>query len=398
MDSITSLFAPILRASWYTFCLTACVTLGLPTDTWREETPENVFIDMIARMLEMLSVAAIEAYRGMFLRYARGDWLTLLARETYETPRLLATFATGTGEITNSGLATWPIPAGDVLAVGRTGVQIAYVIDGPLSIAPGTLSGLTIRCLTAGSEGACGVGEIDEIVGQTLPDVSVTNTSALTARDIELDADLSDRARKTTGPLSPAGAASAYEYIARGGDINGTIDKEIATIGVIQCKTIADLSTGKVTAYYKTASGEVASPDVDTINAKLLAKVVPLGVDFEGFTGTAVVVDVDAVVRVLKSENIIEDDLIEAVEAALIDFFPTVPINGYPYVPDVPNTGELTTNKIVPVIGSVQIGGRTPINYASASLTPGGASVGFATGEFPVPGVITVTVIIQDDT
>lgn len=396
MDSITSLFAPVLRASWYTFCLTACVTLGLPTDTWREQTPENVFIDMLARMLEILSIASIEAYRGMFLRYARGDWLTILTRETYETPRLLATFATGTGEITNTGASTWPIPAGDVLTVGRAGIQVAYVIDGPLTIAPGTLSGLTIRCLTAGTVGVCGVGEINEIVGQTLPDVSVINTSAMTARDIELDADLSDRARKTTGPLSPGGAASAYEYIARGGDINGTVDEEIAVIGITRVKAISDVSSGTVTCYYATASGEVASPDVDAVNAKLLERVVPLGVDFEGYSGTAIVVDVDYAVRVLASENIVEQELRDAIEAAILAFFPTVPINGYPYVPDVPNTGELTANKMVPIVGGVVIGGRTPVNYAAATLNSL-PSIDFNTGDFPIPGTITGTVTIQDD-
>lgn len=391
MDNITALFAPVLRASWYTFCLTACIALGLPTDSWRVQTPENVFIDMLARTLEKLQIACIEAYRGMFLRYARGDWLSILAMETYETQRLMATFATGQGTLTNDGTATWPIPAGDVLAVGRSGIQVTYVIDGPLSIAPGTLTGLTIRCLTAGSAGSCAIGEINEVIGQTLPDVSVTNTTALTARDVELDADLSDRARKTTGPLSPNGPAAAYEYIARGGDINGTIDPIIAAIGVTKVKTVVDLSTGHVQAYFRTASGEVAAPDVDLINAKLLEMVVPLGTSYDGASASALGVNVDYNVRVLASENITEDDIREAIDLALAEFFPTVPTGGFPHVPNIPGQGELTLNKVIPVIGCAKVGDREPINYTGATLN-GGASVGAFDSEFYVLGTVTGTV------
>lgn len=396
MDSVTALFVPILRASWYAFALAACVALGLPTTTWRAETPENVLVDMAARMLEILSIVAIEAYRGMFLRHARGDWLTFLARETYETTRLEATFAACIGQLVNTSGNTYNIPSGDTLAVQKTGVDdFVYAIDGPLTIAPGTLAGLVIRCTRAGSGGNAAVGQINLIVGQSLPNVTVSNTSEATARDRELDTDLRSRALLATGPTSPAGPAAAYKYIARGGDLGGAVDAAVAAVGITRVSNVVDVATGSVTVYYGTPTAGISGTDttgsLGLINNKVRLLAVSLGVDYIGLSGTPVTLDVVWEAYIRADSNISSDDLAAQINSEISDFLMQVDIGGYFEPTDPPGTlGSVSLNKVRGFVTDVTFGGIKPVT-GGAVVVNGSSLVDFdlEAYEFPVPGSIS---------
>lgn len=395
-DPITAYFQPTPEAQWLELEFIAADQLGLPTTNWGTFSPERNILTINARMLEVLNVACIERYRGMFLSYAEGDPLTILAEETYQTPRLPATFATCIGEFFNSTITVYNIPAGDYITLKKsTTDDIRYRVDGPIAIAPGLTAGLTVRAVTAGSVGSAIVGEIDEIEGNALAGVTFTNTSIATARDEESDDDLRSRARLAATALSIAGPAGAYEYFAKGGERNGEIDEGVAAIGVTRVSVVGDTATGSVKAYYATASGPVSGPDLATINAKILLRVVPVGIDYQGFSATAVAVDVDYKAYVREDLGIDETALKAAIAADLATFMQAAPIGGYPEAIATPGkTGSIDLKRVLGVIGDVELDEEEPVHNVVATVNLGGAVL-FNQNEVPVLGAVTANVIYQ---
>jgi uncharacterized phage protein gp47/JayE len=379
----------ILRAEWYNLGLTAFDTLqpGIST-SWRPHTPENVILDWNARMLELLSVLAIEAIRGVYLNYAAGDWLTLRCSDAYETERIGSTFATCLVVLTGSSGTPYTIADGDRFTVRRSGSDVTYAVPGPLTIPGfGGTAAIVVTCDVPGSDGSAAVGEIDTIV-DGLIGVTVTNTTAAIGIDLERDEALRRRARLATGPTSPGGPGAAYEYIATSMKLaDGTPSP------VTKVLLDTDETTRKVTAYYATASGPIGSPALSEINIAIQELVVPAGVPYEGLSASAVPVDIEYEVHVLASLNIAEQTIIDAIEEALTDFFvDDVPIRGFPLVPDVPGQGILHFSKIVGVLCSIAIGARNPVNYATATIN-GGSTIIFTNGQVPSIGAITPTVV-----
>ncbi len=377
-------------------------SLGLDVTSWTDESPPLIIFSGNARALERLSIAGIEFYRAGFLSTGRGAGLTLTAREFFETERLDATFATCLGSLNNVSPNTYTIPAGDTLVVKKTGMEVTYAIDGPLTISPGSTNNLVTRCEVAGSIGSADVGEIAEIIGASLPDVSYINTSVAVGRDVEADADLKERARLAVGPLSPAGPKNAYAYIASGGKIPGAPEYDaqaeaIALIGVTPSRTqvVGDPNTGAITAYYGTPSGGISNPDVALINAAILERVSGPGDDYTGLTAVALTINVDYVAYARASLNLPADAIMAVIDQQIVDYIPLVPIGGYPEITPTPGiTGSITVSDTRALITRVIIGGADVVHNATHSLNTLG-EIQFAEGQFPVLGVITGSVIFQ---
>lgn len=401
-NEIDDLIAFVPAASFLEAELIDADSLGLPTSSWTDETPELIIYSGNARQLERLSIAGIEFYRCGFLSTGRGGGLTLTAREFFETERLTATFASCLGSLNNLSVNTYSIPSGDTLVVKKTGEEVTYAIDGPLSIPPGATNNLVTRCEVAGSVGSAGVGDIVEIVGQSLPDVSYVNTSVAIGRDIEKDADLKDRSRLSTGPLSPAGPDAAYGYIASGGTIPGAPEYDaqaaaIAAIGVVPARTqvIGDVNTGGVTAYYATYSGGISGPQLALINAAVQERVAGPGEDYTGLSGVPVGIDFDYTVYVQSKYNVSADDVKTVIAAQIAEYIPAVPMGAYPLItPVVGVAGSITVSDTRALISRVIIGGVDVVHNATSSVNLGG-EVYFAVGEFPVLGTITGSVVFQ---
>lgn len=400
VDPLAALFQPVLEAAWTDLEYIAAGQLGLPTTDWSTFSPERNILVINARMLEALGVASIERWRGMFLNFAAGEALSILAEETYLSPRLPATFATCVGDFFNNTLVTYTVSAGDYVTVKKsTTDDIRYIIDGPLSIPPGLTSGVQVRADTAGSIGSAIVGEIDEIEGSALPDVTFVNTSAATGRDVESDGDLAARARLGITALSIGGPPDAYEYFAKGGERNGEIDATIAAIGVTRVSVVEDLASGKVTCYFATISGGVSGTattgDLGLINAKLLLRVVPSGVDYEGFSATPLVIDMDYTAYVPDSIGVDEDELKDAILAKFDAYIQSTRIGGPPEITPTPGfTGSITVSKTRGIITDVEVRESFPVTDAVHTIN-GGTEQLVQVDEVPVPGTVTASVVFQ---
>lgn len=399
-DSIVVLFQPTLEAAWLDLQYISADQLGLPTTDWSDYAPERNLLVLNSRMLESLGVAAIERWRGMFLGYAQGDALTILAEETYRSPRLAASYASCEGEFVNTTLTTYTVDAGDYVTVKSSERDdVRYRVEGPLSIPPGTTGGFTATATTAGSIGNALAGEIDEIEGNAFPGVTFANTSAAEGRDGESDPDLASRARLAITALSIAGPIDAYEYFARGGERNGEVDEDIATIGVTRVRTYTALSDGKVSAFFATPTGGVSGTattgNLGLINAKILLRVVPTGTDYEGDSATPVIIDLDYVAYVPDNLGIDPDELKAAIEARFVEYISTLPVGGPPEITPTPGyTGSITTSKTRGIITEADINGVKPVSDAVHSINLATEQL-IAFDEAPVPGTITGTVTFQ---
>lgn len=401
-DAITALFQPTLEAQWLDLQFIAADQLQLPTTDWGPYSPERNILILSSRMMEALNVACIERYRGMFIGYSEGEPLTILCQETYLTPRLPATFATCLGQFNNPTVNVYNVAAGDYVTVKKsTTDNVTYRIDGPLVIGPGAtpLPGVTVRAVVAGSVGSANPGEIDEIEGNVFGGVQFANISTAVGLDVESDEALASRARLAATALSVSGPSGAYEYYARGGERFGQTDTAIAAIGVNRVAVIPDYMSGGARVYFATPSGPVAGTattgDLGLINAKLLLRVVPVGMSYIGASAVPVTVDVDYVAYVMDDLGVDAEELKEAILANLVSYFATARIGGWPQITPTPGfTGSLTSSKVRGFVTAVELGDIMPVHDATNSLNTLG-EVLLTEEEVPVLGIVTGSVVFQ---
>lgn len=345
MPDIDQLLIPIEVDTWRDEQLDWATDLGLPTTAWRAQTPERVLIEINARALNLLGGTVYEgAIRGGFLTYARGEWLSLLSEDTYQTPRKAATFASCTVQFTNAGSTPYSIPSGDRIIVKKGGTDITYRVDGPFTIPSlGSSPLLTAVAEVAGSAGSADVGDINELQDALPGPVTVTNTTTAVGLDEELDDALRARARLATGPLSPAGAAAAYEYVA-----TTMLRLDGQPVDVTKVLIIEDENDGSVTAYYASASGPSSdvglniNPAPGEVNYEIRRAVVPNGIAYSGFSAIQLSASITytAAVRssVLQQLGLTLDEVKDRINTYVENYVASVdmPIHGFPLTSVVP--------------------------------------------------------------
>jgi phage-related baseplate assembly protein len=399
MADLDELLLPATRAVWDDFQMTVAIDIGLPTTSWRPETPERVVIDANARSLEILSVpTAYEAIRGGFLGYARGAWLTLHAAENFDTDRNLATAAAAPGVFNNTSNVPYSIPTGDSITVKKSGTDVTYRVPGPFTIPANGIvdAGIVATAETVGPEGNAGIGAINEVV-DALPGVTFTNTAAAVGSPEESDEALAARAQLAASATSPAGPSDAYRYVATTPNEEFYPDPaDRALVDVTRVAVIEDENTGDVRAYYANSAGGVSNATRDVVNDALLEWVVPIGVDFTGFAADNLNYTITYTAYISAQDNLTEAEVLDAVEAALSAFFPTIPIQGYP-VPGVNPPGIfgiMPLDIVRKVILNTTINGIQPIFKVTMGFPPGDLTI--LEGQVLVLVAVNGTVIIED--
>jgi hypothetical protein len=400
MADLDALLIPVDIDTWRTFELNTADALGLATTAWRASTPERVIVEINAAALVLLGTVGYEAIRGGFLGYARGEWLTLVAEDTYETVREEASFASATVEFTNVSNTPYPIAAGDRLIIKKFATDVTYAVPGPFVIpSNSTIGGLLATAEIAGEDGSAVIGQISELQ-DALPGVTVTNTTDAVGLGRETDEDLRSRARLATGPTSPAGPSAAYEYVAK-----SALRIDGQPVDVNRVALISDINTGSVTAYYASASGPSVdvgpnvNPPQGTVNYEILNKVVPNGIDYQGFSATALPVNFgyEAAVRgnILTELGLQLADLPDLIETYLAAQFSQLPIHGFPVITPAPGVfGILTDSDISDWIGeSIRLGGDIEAGIPGQKLLYAVNVTGvgiwvFGAGEVPIIGTI----------
>lgn len=259
--TLASLLVQETAAQIYARGLNVAVSLGLPTTSWSAGDPTRSLYWFLANTGQALEANIVGFIQSGFLDYATGDWLTVLANELYNVQRNLATQATTSITLTNTGGGLYVIVPGQVVAswTDTSGNVWTYTNTTggtlqPVGSASGATLSLSFTADVPGSAASAGIGAITTLV-TNLIGVTITNTTQSVGTDGELDPALRTRCRAKLATLSSQGPTGIFDYAVRTPSLTGTTE-------VLRSRTIGNTGTGAVTTYVGGASGAVTSSAV----------------------------------------------------------------------------------------------------------------------------------------
>lgn len=322
-DLTTPLTVEDVKASVYA----VLAALGVNTTVWKPGAVVRTMIAALAIVVASLSQLVALVARGGFLDLAEGAWLRLKARYDYGVEWNGPTFATGTVTLNNSGGGIYSFGPDEIIFVntvtGKEYRNVGAVEIGALQ----TGIQVAIRAVEAGSASNALPGEI--AFGSPVLGVEIEQNAAVIGADGEDDLELRERARDRLGALSPNGPRDAYAYIAKSATrADGT------PIGITRVAARPD-GRGGINVYVATSTGGVTGTagDLDTdlgrVDDAIQRNAVPLCVTASVHSATSQVIDITATVWLFATANLTAAQVIEAIEAEIIEFFRGVPIGGY---------------------------------------------------------------------
>jgi hypothetical protein len=252
--STTALFVAITAAQFLESGLAVARVLGLPVTSWRTGDPTRATFKFLAEALAEREGISVEFVKAGFLHEASGDWKTVVAKQVYGIDRVLATYATSTVVLTNSGGGYYSKAAGEVTVRSAVSGKTYRSTNAIVLNGLGSTASLEVTANESGTDSNALVDEIDEIV-TTMLGVAVTSSTAAVAVDEQSDDELEIQCLATLGALSPDGPPDAYEYVVRNHDLTGEIL-------ITRAASTYDSSTGDVTVYVAGTAGAVPGASV----------------------------------------------------------------------------------------------------------------------------------------
>lgn len=316
-DLINPLTADEVKATAYSIL----ETMEFPIASWAKGAVVRTIIAVVASTIAPFTDLQVAVTRSGFLDWAEDLWLDVVGEQVYSTPRVLATFATGFITLTNAGGGSYTKAARTFKvfnpATGKVYINTAGFTLNPMQT---DLPPVPIEALEQGSASTSAAATI---TGQETPllGVSVTNAAEVIGFDKESDPLYRERCRLQVGSVSPAGAAAAYEYIARTPELNGGVV-------VTRTRAITESTTGNVTLYVAGPSGAVTGPDVAKIQDAIDKLAVPLCVDCTVVSAAALVLNVTATAYVYTTVAMTPSEVDTAVTEHFSEWVPTLKIGG----------------------------------------------------------------------
>lgn len=385
MTILSDLTTPLTVAEIKTAIYDTIAAEGVATTSWKPGAVARTIIAGVSIVLAAMSSLIALIARSGFLSESEGGWLTITAREIYDTERSEGTFASGTVEADNATGSVYNVNAGDLVLLntttGATYRNTANITIG--SMATGVEIAVVAEQL--GSDGTAQVGEIDDLVTPLLG-VTVSNPAAIVGTDEQSDTSLRTAAQERSGALSPNGPSDAYSYFAKAAvrAADGT------NVGVTRVKVTPD-GSGGVTVLVATATGGVtgtqgnAATDLGAVYAEVEANAVPLGVTLTTTSATALSVAVTATLWVRETYSLTDTQIGDAVEDALTLLMSEMPIGGDVISPAV---GKVYRAAIQACISDT-IGYANLVNMTLAAPA---SDVEPTASEAPVVGTVTLTI------
>lgn len=362
--------------------LTAAQTEGLPTTTWQSGSVIRTILVVMAAMFAVFSEYIVEPIKGGF-----GDlvsslgWAKLWAKQTFDVDHVGAEAATGYITATNASATQYDLDPGElIIAHGTTG-KLYRNTEAISIIASDTTEDIAIEAVEVGTGSNAAPGAITVIVGPALDGVTVSNAAAVLGNDDETVTALVERARAKLAALSPDGPKEAYNYIAKTPEFSDT------ATAITRATTKCDPDTGIVTVYIATAGGAPSEDDVEIVQEAIDEWAEPWGT-----TATAVAVSTQTVAvtyQVWIRSSLDEDDIEDAIETALSEYFAALPIGGEVIPPAT--TGTLYVDSLIVVIAGAMVG-DTPIGTVRVAVTIPADDVDLDVDEVAVLGTVTGTI------
>lgn len=364
--SAAALYTPQTATEIFEIGIEVARVAGLDVDSWRAGDPTRTSYKFVAQMLASADDTRAEWAKASWLSLAEGDWLTVLAWELYGVERQAATFATSTITLTNAGGGYYEVDAGD-LRVRDPVSGATFRSAAAFTLGPSSSVDVEVEADVEGSDGNVGANDITDLVSPTLDGVTVTASTAATARDEQSDASLRTQCTGSLGGLSPNGPADALEYVARNSELTGTTE-------VTRARATEDEVNGRSTVYLAGSSGAVTSGAVTAVQSALMRWAAPLC-----FRPTAA----SATPRTVPVTYTVEGDppvgWEDTADAAITNYFATIDIGGDasrpPAVVAESQIVRAVHNALPGVLSRVRLTGWTDIELAE--------------GEVAVPGTLT---------
>jgi uncharacterized phage protein gp47/JayE len=213
--SLTSMLIQRSKAAIYASGLAIADGLGLTTTSWQAGDPTRSLYHFLADSIATLEELVAGFVTSGFLDYAKGAWLTVLAKQVFNVDRIEATYASTPVTLTNGGGGFFDPGVGDVVAKSSTtNKTYTCTTAGTLPSGPGTTLVLDFTADEPGADSTALAGEIDTLVTSMLG-VTCSNTLAALGLDEESDDALRERCRAKLGTLSPNGPRDAYDFVVR---------------------------------------------------------------------------------------------------------------------------------------------------------------------------------------
>ena len=323
---ITALLATYTAADAEADCLLSAAAHKLDTTAWQDGSPERTLVAIFAHVLATRDGECLAMGKGGLLRWARGAWLTMLARDVYGVTRPESSYATAADAltITNAGGGEWlNRPVGSV-TVKNTATGKTYHNANVFSIAAGPAVDSTCDLVAdeAGTGSNSAAGEINAMV-TTYLGCTCVSTVALVGTDATSDDELVTLCELSLGAVSPNGAAAAYEYVAR-----TTLRADGSTVDINRVHARADAGVGWVEIALASSSGEPAAADVTLVDTALQTQCVPLTATCDAYGAEGIERVVTATLYVPDSCPATDLEIKAAVDEGLAGWFSRYPIGG----------------------------------------------------------------------
>jgi hypothetical protein len=368
MIPIETLVTPITADQLLELVLDALETAKVPARSWRPGGTARTIIGTLVQFAAMAATLLTSLIAGMFLAFARGDYLTAHAEDVYGVERIKATFASAKLGVTftNAGGGSFPINPNElVVKSSNTGARFRVTgVNGLAFVIPsnGSVSA-DVEAIEPGAASSVSPSEIDTLE-TTLAKVSVTNPGSIVGTDAESDDALVVRCLAERGTWSSQGPRNAYEAAVLSSTLSDGTPTSINRVSVSRFSSI-----GKVTIVCATPSGTPTSDELaaalDAVNAR--AKPDTVTVELDG----AVTTDTTHSV-IVWCRGGAEPIIRLRAQQALAKFISTYPIGGI-VKPGIGGLGKLWADAIgAVVIGSSPevydvdfVGGEVDIDLAA---------------------------------
>lgn len=264
MIPIELLIRPITAPALAELLFDGLETIGIPARSWREGGVARSIVGVVSTLGSQGSKLVADAIAGMFLAFAKEQWLTAHAKDVYDVERIEATFAAGFVTLTNTGGAVHTVGADElVVRSSNTGARYrvteAFVLGSGSPTSPTTIT-VAVAAISPGAASSVSAGELDELE-TTLAETAVSNAAALIGSDAESDEALRARCYLKRATWSPLGPRDAYEYAALTAKLPDGAPTNITRVRVSRYS-----STGTVKIVCATPSGAPTSDAMDAVS------------------------------------------------------------------------------------------------------------------------------------
>ncbi len=381
--SLASLLLRQTKADIYEYALGIANAIGLPVSTWTAGDPTRSLFHVEAEMFEALEDSIAGYVSSGFLDEATGDWLIILAEQTFGVTVPPPTYATTDVVLTNPGGGFYPdIEAGDLtLKNTTTGKTYTNTTGGTLASGPGTTLTVTVVADEPGSDSSASAGEIDDLV-TPLGSTTCTNPTAAVGTDLQSEETTRLQCRARRARATPNGPKDAYTDVALDPDLTGT---NVIT----RARAYADSDTGDVTVYLAGPSGAIDEADRALVELAILENATPLCITPTVLSCTNVVVPVTYTLWIYKRSNKTAAEVEEEIEEALEQMLAAQPIGG-----DI--ISPATTGSLYLTLVESTIRGVFPDAFRVSVSLPA-ADTALTNGQVAALGTVTATINIVTD-